>query len=265
MSLADLVSPDPITVSPDTELREAVALMDRHDVRHLPVVEQGVLVGMISDRDLLAATGWNPSRLVRLREAPPGLVRDLALRPPLVAGLDEDPRALARRMLEHRIHALPVLEDGRLVGIVSEYDYLVDYVRSCRGVGSAPRVDRPVSECMTWNVETAQRRATIADVFSQMHRLDVLHLPVLDGERLMGILSDRDFRLHIGRGISTHLPVSAICARDPITIGSEALLSEATELLLLHKIGALPVLRGTALIGLLSSTDVLSVCANAHV
>lgn len=264
MPLADLVSPDPITVSPATELREAVELMDRHDVRHLPVVEGGALVGMISDRDLLAATGWKPSRLVRLREAPPGLVRDLALQPPRIARPDEEPQALARRMLEHRIHALPVVEDGRLVGIVSEYDFLVDYARSCRGAGASSRIDRPVSECMTWNVESVQRKATIADAFSCMHRLDVLHLPVLDGERLVGILSDRDFRLHIGRGISTHLPVSAICARDPITIGPEMFLSEAAELLLLHKIGALPVLQGDVLVGLLSSTDVLSVCASAR-
>lgn len=263
MSLADLVTPDPITVAPDTELREAVELMDRKDVRHLPVVEQGVLVGMISDRDLLAATGWKPSRLVRMRETPPGLVRDLALVEPRVARLDETPRGVAHRMLEHRIHALPVLEDGRLVGIVSDYDFLVDYVRACRATPKPRRIDRPVAECMTWNVETVQRKATIADAFSHMHRLDVLHLPVLDGERLMGMLSDRDFRLHLGRGIATHLPVSAICARDPITIGPEASLADAAELLILHKIGALPVLRDGALMGLVSSTDVLAVCANS--
>lgn len=261
MSLAELLTLDPVTISPDSRLAEAVELMDLHDIRHLPVLVEGELVGMISDRDLLAATGWKASRLSRLWDEPSGFVRDLPLSKPLIAHPDEDSCAVARRMLEYRVDGLPVLADGRLVGIVTDYDYLTEYVLSCRVGRVAPGEDRAVSECMSWKVETIQRKATISDAFSHMHRVDVLHLPVLDGERLVGIVSDRDFRLHLGRGTSVMLPVQAICSHEPITVEPERALSEAVELLLLHKIGALPVTREGLLIGLLTSSSVLAVCA----
>lgn len=261
MRLAELLTPDPICVAPDTDFATAIELMDRHDFRHLPVVERGELVGMISDRDLLAATGWKPSRLARRRGAAPGQVRTVMRTDPIVASVGDPPTQVARLMLEGRVHGLPVVEGTRLVGIVTDYDFLVAFVRAAQD-GRLAEVDDPeVSACMTKDVVTIDRRTTIAEAFSSLHRCDVLHLLVVEGGRPVGIVSDRDVRLAIGRGVSTHLPVPAIGSRELVTVGPGARLSGAADLMALHKIGAVPVVDEERLLGVLSSSDVLAICA----
>src|SRR2546426_9196882 len=51
-SVRDLMTPAPLSVSPNTPVNEARALMQRHRIRHLPVLEDGRLVGIVSDRDI---------------------------------------------------------------------------------------------------------------------------------------------------------------------------------------------------------------------
>ncbi len=58
MRVRDFMTLAPITVEPDTSVENALALMDEYCVRHLLVVEQGRLVGVLSNRDLLGLTGW---------------------------------------------------------------------------------------------------------------------------------------------------------------------------------------------------------------
>ena len=264
MRLSTFMTREPVTIGLDAELSLAVDLMDEHDVRHLPVVEGDALVGVLSDRDLLAATGWRSSRLARKPGEASGYVRDLLRPHAVVASPDEPISSAARRMIEQRVRSLPVVDGGRLVGLVTDYDVQVEYVSACRERRLSDRDDPTVSECMTRELETVSRKTSIADAFSRLHRADVLHLPVVDDGRLGGIVSDRDFRLHVGRGGSTHLPVDAIAAKEVIVIDPEGRLSNAADLLVMHKIGAVPVARDGALLGLLSSSDVLAVCATAR-
>jgi len=60
--VATYLSAPAVVAAPDTDLVEAGRLMVQHDVRHLPVVAAGQLVGMISARDLLVAEAWVPGR-----------------------------------------------------------------------------------------------------------------------------------------------------------------------------------------------------------
>jgi len=96
----------------------------------------------------------------------------------------------------------------------------------------------------------------------------IRHLPVLDGERLVGILSIKDIRhatpspLLEGsqaeyRRVFRDTPVSRIMRCAPITVGPEASLAEAAELMVENKIGALPVVDGGRLVGIVSEIDLL--------
>ena len=58
MKLADILTANPLSLPPDASLESAMNLMDEHDFRHLPVVSEGRLVGIVSNRDLLEASGW---------------------------------------------------------------------------------------------------------------------------------------------------------------------------------------------------------------
>lgn len=109
---------EPVTVAPSTSVAEAVESMHGHGIRHLPVLERGRLVGLLSDRDLCPA----------LADADPAgsgaLVSDFMTPDPLTVGPRTSVDAAARLMTERKLGCLPVLEDGRLVGVVTKTDLL---------------------------------------------------------------------------------------------------------------------------------------------
>jgi 3-hydroxybutyryl-CoA dehydratase len=121
------MTPDPVTVSPETTLSRARALMDRHRLRLLPVVEGGALVGMVAESDIRRGSrrAWSGSRgretatllpLIRVRDA---MVREVVTISP-AAAIGEASALLVSRKFE----GLPVVEDGRLVGILTVIDAL---------------------------------------------------------------------------------------------------------------------------------------------
>jgi acetoin utilization protein AcuB len=129
MTARDLMTPNPVTVTPKTTIAEVWELMREAEVRHLPVVEGGALVGMVSDRDL---THLGIGRLLTV-EGGDAVRRELASPVRTVMTSDVitvDPESeitdVIALLVEHRVGALPVVEaDTRaVVGIVSYIDVL---------------------------------------------------------------------------------------------------------------------------------------------
>ena len=110
-----------VTVRQDADFQKALALMQEKKLRRLPVVDDdGQLVGIIVERDLLvAAMRYLQSRVE---------VGDLMTRNVVTVGPDADLNDVARTMLERKIGGLPVVEHGRLVGIVTESDIFRRFV-----------------------------------------------------------------------------------------------------------------------------------------
>lgn len=126
-TLSDLMTTKLITLSPDEDLTKADAIMARGRVRHLPVVNDGVLVGLITHRDLLRA---QIQTLATIQESGDG--SSLMLLPAsermshnvMTATPDMAIKDAARVMLEHKLGCLPIVDDGKLVGLVTESDFL---------------------------------------------------------------------------------------------------------------------------------------------
>ena len=117
---------DPVTVTPDTSVMKASQLMKENNVRRLPVVdEKGALLGIVSDRDLKEASPSKATTLdvhelyYLLSELK---VKDIMSRKVMTIDLDDTVEKAAVIMLEHKITGLPVVEDGKLVGILSQGD-----------------------------------------------------------------------------------------------------------------------------------------------
>jgi CBS domain-containing protein len=91
----------------------------------------------------------------------------------------------ARRMVDRRVGAILVLEGDRLAGILTERDVL-------RAVGTGFDPASPVSEWMTRNPETISPGDTIDDSLGLMDHGGFRHLPVIEDDRLVGIISVRD-------------------------------------------------------------------------
>lgn len=102
-------------------------------------------------------------------------------------GSDETVRSASQALAKARIGALPVLDDGRLVGIVSERDIAYALAETDVGTGK-----RKVSEIMTRKLRTCTPDSTIDDCLGMMTERRIRHLPVLQDERLVGLVSIGD-------------------------------------------------------------------------
>ena len=149
MQVREVMSPDPITIGPSASLREARAMMIEREVRHLPVVDDGRhLIGIITDRDLRSAAvapalGEHLSARARrrLRRATEPLeklrVRDVMTWSVVTTTRSAPIAQAAAIMHERRLGSLPVLDEGVLVGIVTERDALRALARTLAPVRGA--------------------------------------------------------------------------------------------------------------------------------
>jgi acetoin utilization protein AcuB len=162
MLVRDIMRSPAVAVSADTTLENAYRTMREKGIRHLPVLDDGKLVGVITDRDLRLAT----SVLVPNPFSPGSRVSGVMCSRPLTADPSDPVEDAARVMRERKIGCLPVLDDGRLIGIVTGLDLLDALIRMTG-------VDKPSG------------------------RLEV-RLPDQPGElaRLAGFLSERKMNIH---------------------------------------------------------------------
>jgi acetoin utilization protein AcuB len=116
LTVRDVMVTGPVTVRPHETARHAYRLMRDHRFRHLPVVEDGQLVGILSDRDLRPVL-LSPT-LARAR------VGELMSENLTTVGPDALVEEAASLLVVKKIGCLPVVADGRLVGIVTETDLL---------------------------------------------------------------------------------------------------------------------------------------------
>jgi len=136
MRVNELMSRDVATVGVADSCQEAVARMVRRKIRHLPVVERdGRLVGVVTDRDLRHRL-FEPRVMKEigtvsvdqiLKTVP---VRDIMSAPVVTVGPQDELETAARVMLEDKVGSLPVVENGRVVGIITETDLLRQIVRA---------------------------------------------------------------------------------------------------------------------------------------
>lgn len=122
---------NPFTVTPETSIPDALAVMTQRDVRHLPVVDGSRVVGVISRNDIAAAS---PSKATTLsaQEATYLLsklkVRSVMSHPAIVVSPDSLLEEAAVILRDNKIEMLPVVADGALIGVITESDILDAYI-----------------------------------------------------------------------------------------------------------------------------------------
>ncbi len=122
----DWMTASPITAGPDMTLEAAYALLEKHAIRHLPVVEEGKVLGIVSKDDIrraqLEAAAEYASSEIQALAAHLKTVEEIPLGPPIVIRPEQELWQAAKLLLNHRLTALPVVSDGRLVGIITASD-----------------------------------------------------------------------------------------------------------------------------------------------
>jgi acetoin utilization protein AcuB len=125
-----------------------------------------------------------------------------------------------------------------------------------------------VGEWMNRDVVTVRPDASFRMAMHQIHQQGIRHLPVVEGKRLVGMVTDRDLRqaspsgatslnVHELHSLLEKVSVREIMTTRLITVGPDQSLEEAALLLLGHRIGGLPVVQGGELVGIITETDIL--------
>jgi acetoin utilization protein AcuB len=120
MLIREVMHPDPISVTPDTKLLEAYNIMQSKNIRHLPVLDNEKIVGIVTDRDLRLAT----SKLTKNPYDVSTEVGKLMSHPVQTVNPSDPIETATHTMRELKIGCLPVVDDGKLVGIVTGMDLL---------------------------------------------------------------------------------------------------------------------------------------------
>ena len=127
LTVNDLMTVDPITISPDTPLRRVISLMKREGCRQLPVVDEGKLIGLVTDRDVRLTLNSPLILQEQLHEEAflEIMIAEGLMTKNLITVTPDTPAYKAAEMLSiYKFGALPVVEADTLVGIITVTDFL---------------------------------------------------------------------------------------------------------------------------------------------
>lgn len=251
-----------VTVRPEDSLDEAMRLFETHEFRHLPVIQRDALVSLISERDVSLATGWKTiAERKALGQRGPETVRDIMRERVVTLTPDHPVEAAASMMVGKRVGAIPILEGNRFVGLVTTRDLLSAFRQRNPQAEWGVDSDCRVSEFMDSKAPTTSPADSVEEAAEVCRERDVRFLPVMDEERVVGIVSDFDLRY--GFEGDAGAPVADVMAAEPITVQAELSLTEAADTMLSQNVSALPVVtEGDQLIGVLTDSDIIQHCTS---
>lgn len=144
MIVKEIMSKNPITIAPNAKLRSVNMLMKINQIRHVPVVKSGRLIGIVTEKDIrhamipdkipgkIVPKGWNLDHLT---------VKDIMSKNAITISQGARVEDAARIIYGNKIGALPVLDNDKLVGIISVMDLLGVFIEMMGMLKSSSRVD----------------------------------------------------------------------------------------------------------------------------
>ncbi len=258
MQIKNLMSEDLITVDKDQSLSDALKLLRKHNVSRLPVTNNKELVGIISERDIANKLGSGkyesmPASRLHISSV---MVKDVITVPETMQLED-----VAKLMLEKGIGSVPVMNDEKMVGIVSKADFVT------LAVGIA--FDKvTVKEIMSKNVIAVSPTERIIHARRQMIEAHIGRVPVIDDEELVGMITSKDlmrafidFRKKVPekhqKSQIKELLVEDIMSSNPSYVSKDRTISEVSKIMMETGFNGLPVVEDGKVVGIITQTDVL--------
>lgn len=140
MKIRDVMTWNVVTVSPDTPIMEARKIMEAHNIRRLPVVDRGKLVGMVS-KERIARTGPSPATSLSVWEINYLLakmtVKEIMVKDVVTVHPDMPVEVAIALAQSKGVGALPVLEDHNLIGIATTNDFFYKILNPVLGIGKS--------------------------------------------------------------------------------------------------------------------------------
>jgi acetoin utilization protein AcuB len=216
MKIRDIMTSNVVTIPSDTPIMEARKIMNAHNIRRLAVVDRGKLVGMIS-RDGITRASPSPATSLSVWEinylVAKMTVKDIMSKNLVTVTPDTTVESAVALAQSKGVGALPVVEDGTLVGIVTTDDFFYKILNPMLGIGKpgirilihacgTPKCVQQIMEIMDVMEVIGKNRVKILAVHS-MPTVDgeepqlMLHLDNADPARIIKVLSDSGFKAEL--------------------------------------------------------------------
>ena len=258
-SLAAIITYNPWTIRAETTLAEIQQRFASLGVHHVPVVDaERKIVGLVSQTDIqrhaesrrLALVG--AGALAGADEAEP-IAADVMTTNVIAVTSSTSQRKALELMLAHRIHSLPVVDDGRLVGIVTSRDFLREF-----SYGELPASRETVAQLMKGGAEPIEPDASPDEALAYMQQMHVACLAVVQGGCPLGLVLERDL---MGRSCDDAV-LKHVRRTTPIRPGQR--LFEAAVLMIEQELPAAVVInQANRLLGLVTEDHLLRIMVEA--
>jgi CBS domain-containing protein len=252
------MSEDLITVDKDQNLSDALKLLRKNNVSRLPVTNNKELVGIISERDIANKLGSSkyesmPASRLHISSV---MVKDVFTVPQTMQ-LEE----VAKLMLDNGIGSVPVMDDDKMVGIVSK----ADFVTLATGIA----FDKiTVKEIMSKDLISISSGERLVHARRQMIESHVGRLPVIDGDNLVGMITSKDlmrafidFRKKVPEKYQKsqikEVLVEDIMSTNPTFVSKDMSITEVSEIIMETGFNGLPVVEDGKVVGIITQTDIL--------
>jgi len=254
MKVMEIMTTKIISVDKDDSLKRVLDLMKKHDITKIPVLEDKKFFGLVTDNVIAYKLGSIRKRTVTASRLHASSVTEKEVKT-ICPG--EDVRNILKSVGEPGPTMLPVVEKGKLVGVVTKAD-LLPMVKSKDSIYSI----------MQRKVHTVSLNDRVIHARRIMITENIARLPVLEEKKLVGIISDIEIALafaSLKKSFSLgkqkhHLDELLVedVMRAPVVWATPSIsIFNAAQLMLNYNIGALPVLENEKLIGMVTRTDLL--------
>jgi CBS domain-containing protein len=256
--LGTYVTYNPHSVSLETRVDDLLRMVEDLKMRHFPVVdEEQRLIGVIEEADLVQLAGER--RQSRLEESDPlERVAQIVSSDLVTVAPSTSPKQALRLLMETHIHSLPVVEEGKLIGVVTATDFLREF-----SYGQMTCAKEPLSEFLSRPAEPLEPDANLEETLAAMDREGVDYLAVVQGGCPVGIVSRRDVAQDFARRsqqqAASNTSVLKILRKTPALRPGQRM-NEAAALMLETGLGALAVTnQANRFLGILTDDDILKV------
>ena len=250
LETGEVMSTDVATICPDEMVVTAAQMMSERDISCIVVVVNDKVTGILTEADLLhkgSAEGKNINTMT---------VSQVMTSPVHCADSDMSVLDAGREMESNRIRRLPIVEDGRLVGIITQ----TDLIRVLTTYG----MWRDVSEIMTPNVSGVDRKATVSEAAKIMAAKKISSAAVIENGNVVGIFTERDMlkKIIAFKKDPEHVKVEKVMSSPVVSVSGGCSVLSASKILEKNKIRKLVVIDDGNLSGILSQTDIFMAVKN---
>ena len=255
MKIKEIMTKEVITVSKNDDLKHVMDLMEKHNISKIPVMDDGKIVGIVTDTTIADKLGSMKSRGIPTSRMHASTVMEKnfeAVYP------DMDVREILQTVGKPGLTMLPVIGNDVLVGVVTKAD-LLPFVKG----------DRKVKEIMTTNVHSVRPDDRVIHARRILFDNDIARLPVVEERKVVGMLSDKEISFAFSEikrsyplGQQNHhireLLVKDVMKVPSIVSDGDITVQEAAEIMMKNEIGCLPIVdKDEKIEGIVTRTDLV--------